>query len=566
MVELDGCAFSRVCRAYGVYADIALIERLRQRADAAGLTAVQVTVVTHKIPSYLRLHLEDPLAVARACAEEVPGLDRLCTAFQNATGWSLKPARSSSSGPAACVASEAVAESSKRGLRAVVVERPAVRADGKRPEGANPAPALELAAAIDLLLGHLQRTQVALWHREAELAAGVPVTVHPGDECHLAERLEAVLRSGSRAVDCQAAAAYLLDENTRQLKLRVCWGLPMSRFLAPPRPLRGAAADLEALVGHAVVVDDTLLVPSWRVPEEFRSAICVPISSPTTPLGTLWMFCDRPRTFGVEETSVLEIISGRLAADLEREMLVQQTLQSRNLKRQLGYASQWQANRLPRIKPMLHGWELSGWTGQGEQLGGDFHDWFVLPDGSLAVAVADAQGKMIEASLTAASVHSALKSHANYRHTAQELIERVNETLWAASAGDQFASLFYCLIQPDSGRMEYASAGHIGAAVVGEQVRHLAADEEFPLGTQPDPDYPPRAEQMDAGEVLVVLSEGVKRLLRSGKRGLLWRLVQRHRRLPADELSVKIQAFLEQQGREDRCEDQTVLVVKRRNE
>ena len=99
-------------------------------------------------------------------------------------------------------------------------------------------------------------------------------------------------------------AAYLLDDATKQLKLRSCWGLPKSRFLDPPRPLRGAAADLEALVGHAVVLEDTSFLPHWKVPEEFRSAVCVPISSPTFPFGTLWMFCDQPRDFSVAETQL----------------------------------------------------------------------------------------------------------------------------------------------------------------------------------------------------------------------------------------------------------------------
>ena len=70
-------------------------------------------------------------------------------------------------------------------------------------------------------------------------------------------RLEAVLRGGTEAVDCQAAALYLLDDATSQLKMRSCWGLPLDRLAAPARPLKGAVADLEALLGHAVVIEDT---------------------------------------------------------------------------------------------------------------------------------------------------------------------------------------------------------------------------------------------------------------------------------------------------------------------
>jgi serine phosphatase RsbU (regulator of sigma subunit) len=395
------------------------------------------------------------------------------------------------------------------------------------------------------------------------LAAGVPVTPHPDEQTHLAERLETVLKAGAQAVGCQAAAVYLLDDATRKLKLRACWGLPKSRFVEPPRPLRGAAADLEALVGHAVIVRDTGLLPNWQIPEEFQSAVCVPVSSPTTPFGTLWTFCDHGRDFSVDESNLIEIVAGRIAADLERAVLLNHVLQLRSLARQLTHAAEWQQHRLPRIKPMLPGWDLSGWTAQAGALGGDFHDWFVLSGGGLAVAVGDAQGKMFESGLTTATLHTALRAHAAYRHTAQQVAERINETLWTASVGDQFASLFYASIQPESGQVEYVAAGHVYAAVVGDSLRTLAPADTLPLGTQPDSDYAAVSDRLERGEVLVAISEGVHRLLCGTRERVLWRMFQTNRDLPADELVRKARTFLDRQSHDRDAEDQTILVVKR---
>jgi phosphoserine phosphatase RsbU/P len=510
--------------------------------------------VAPRIPSYLKLHVEKTTPMTYQPREEIPGLSRLCAAFEQATGLTIDvdstglAARSdaeSTGSPKACRANEALD-----------------RVGSVRDEGDFSAWE-DLASSIRQIVQNLQQTRVALWHREAELAAGVPVTMHPDEQQHLAVRLEAVLKAGAQAVGCQAAAAYLLDESSRHLKLRACWGLPTSRFLDPPRPLRGAVADLEALVGHAVALEDTLLLADWNVPEEFRSAICVPISTPTTPLGTLWMFSDQPRRFSQDHSNLLEIVAGRIAADLEREMLLQQALEDRCLKRQLRYASQWQDNRLPRIQPLLYGWELAGRTSPGDIVGGDFHDWFVLPDGALAVVVGDAQGKSIEAGLTAAALHSAIRSHANYRHTAQEMVERVNDTLWSASAGDQFASLFYARIEPDTGQIECAAAGHIDASVVGGQVRPFAAVEESPLGVQPDAVYPCHREQLEPNDALIVFSEGYRRSLKPGKAKQLWRLVQRHHELSGDALVDRIEQFARLGRCEQRVEDRTLLVVKR---
>jgi serine phosphatase RsbU (regulator of sigma subunit) len=417
--------------------------------------------------------------------------------------------------------------------------------------------------AIADLLRELGATRRALWLREAELAAGVPIAPRDDEELHLAERLESVLKVGAQAVDCQAAAAYLLDDATKQLKLRSCWGLPKSRFLDPPRPLRGAAADLEALVGHAVVLEDTSFLPHWKVPEEFRSAACVPISSPTFPFGTLWMFCEHPRDFSVAESNLIEIVAGRVAADLEREMLLQQTLKSKKLNRQVLMAAQRQRDRLPRIKPLVAGWQIAGWTAQRDVLGGDFHDWFILPDSSLAAVVGDAAGRMIEAEVTSATLHTALKSHACYRHTAQQMIERVNETIWSSSSGDQFASLLYVLVQPDSGLAECVAAGRGGVTVVGETLRTLVADGGPPLGTQPDSDYSAAHDRLAAGEILIMYSEGVQKLLKGDRKRVLWNLIRQQRDRSADDLVERTQSALREFGDGLPAADQTVVIVKR---
>jgi serine phosphatase RsbU (regulator of sigma subunit) len=139
----------------------------------------------------------------------------------------------------------------------------------------------------------------------------------------------------------------------------------------------------------------------------------------------------------------------------------------------------------------------------------------------------------------------------------------VNETLWAASAGDQFASLFYALLQPETGRVECAAAGHVYASVVGRQLRPLAASEESPLGTQPDAVYPLQVEQLQPNDSLVVFSEGYNRSLKPGKAKTLWRLVDRHRDLSADDLTERLEEFAVQNAREDCAEDRTLLVIKR---
>ncbi len=189
------------------------------------------------------------------------------------------------------------------------------------------------------LVNELFAARRALRDREAELAAAVPVKPHENEEHHLAQRLDATLRAGAQGIGCQAAALYLLDDATSELKLRAAWGLPLDRFTADARQLKEQMADLEALVGHAVALETRAdMVGRWRPPEKAGAALCVPVSSPTMPLGTLWFFSQKERPFSDEQTNIAEVVAGKIASDLERAALVEQKTSGRELERQVAAA------------------------------------------------------------------------------------------------------------------------------------------------------------------------------------------------------------------------------------
>jgi sigma-B regulation protein RsbU (phosphoserine phosphatase) len=534
-----------------------------------------VTTVTKKIPAYLKLHSEETFATDEPRRQPFPGLDALCRSFERATGWSLRYEGTGANDLSATWSAPVDAGNGAQAGQLVLhgAARTAARTTARGVEtqsiaGLDLDQVRPLALELSNLLGQLQRTRHALWQREAELAAGVPITAHANEAAHLAERLEGVLRGGAEAVGAQAAALYLLDDATSQLKLRSAWGLPKDRLLEPARPLRGAVADLEALMGHAVVLEDAAMLPHWKTPENFASAVCVPVSTPTIPLGTLWVFCDRVRDFSSEQTNLVEIIAGRLASDLEREMLLQEGVQSKQIERQLQRAAGWQQDRLPSIMPLLDDWQLAGWTSQARGIGGDFYDWCVVPDGALAVAVGDAHGALLEAGLSAASLHTAIKSHELYRHDAGQMLSRLNETLWTASPGDQFASLFYARIDPDSAALEYASAGRVGVIILRADQFEILPAESAPLGTDPDSTFARHQQQLGPGDVLVVVSEGVLGSCLDASQPIteatLANALQPHRHATAEQLVERVRSLLTSHASQPPADDCTVLIVKRR--
>jgi serine phosphatase RsbU (regulator of sigma subunit) len=518
--------------------------------------------VNNPLPAHLRLHVEERIdeQPTQSAAELTP----LLRAFEQATGWQLRYEPS----PAGLgeVWSTTIDGGAGQAAGRLVLAEPQT----DKPEQSGPAAELHqarpLALAIGGLLSEVNRLRHALWQREAELAAGVPVAARPNEEPHLAERLESVLKGGVEAVGCQAAGLYLLDETTSELKLRASVGLPPERLLAPPRPLRGAMADLEALVGHAVVLEDTSLLPHWKCPENFPAAVCVPVSSPSIPLGTLWIYSDKLRDFSPEETNLIEIVAGRLAADLEREMLLAAGAEAKTRDKQFDAAARWLSDRLPSVAPLLDHYDIAGWTRQADGLGGDFHDWSVLPDGRVALAVADAAGRQLEGALEAASLHAALKAHAGYRHDSAELLSRLNDTLMTASPGDQRASLAYALLDPDKGQLELALAGDCGAILVRAEDRCVITTDSPPLGQTAETSFLRDQSRLAAGDFLILVSGGVRRAidaagLRIGEAAIA-SLAGRHLRDTSAGVVARLRRLLEQH--DELADDLSLLVLKRR--
>ncbi len=512
-------------------------------------------------------NLSAPTAEPQPRNPGVGSLAAVLRAFQQTTGWQLRYLAAES-------ARAGKPDLSAPAIPGVGISPGQLRlaADATPPSHGGPPldrkAAQTMATALSDMLGELLNTQQALRQREAELAAGVPVVPHPDEPGHLADRLEAVLKGGAEAVGCQAAALYLLDEATTQLKLRSCWGLPFARLAEPARRLKGAIADLEAMLGHAVVLNDDVALGHWNPPEDFAAAVCVPVATPTTLLGTVWFFAERRRDFADPETNMLEVVAGRIAADLEREMLWREGVEGARVKRQLAGVERFQRGQLPTVSPLLDGWELAGWTGQAESVGGDFFDWFGLPDGLLAVAVGDALECGLEAAFAATALKAALRAHAPYHREAQQTLARLNLTLWTGSAGDQYASMFLGLVETATGRISCATAGRPGAILLRPSGWELLAEPGPRLGESPETRFEPFGCELQPGEALVLMTDGFANTagapgVPAGMEGVAKMLLPKLN-LPAD-LMVRIaRDRLEPHRSGGQADDRTLLVVKRR--
>lgn len=345
--------------------------------------------------------------------------------------------------------------------------------------------AQQLNAILDTLARRLERTESALRCREAQLAAAVPVIERPDETEHLARRLEALLRLAAQITQAEAAALYLLDDTTSQLKLRAVWNLAPTHFLQSARPLAGQFVDLEALLGHAVVLHRGEEMAGWRMPVSAESAVCLPVSTPSVPLGTLWVFAKQHRSFNDQQLELLEVVAGRIATELERHVLLRSAAEWSSQHRQLqSWADQYE-RQLPTQYPLLDRWHLAAThRRRTDALPRELYDWGVLPDGRAFLVVGGCPGPTPLATARAMALRAAVHAHLAYVTCPARLLTSLNETLWEGSTGDWHASLLCAVMDDSCGEMIVAAAGELAAWISkGGATRRIALACP-PLGVQ----------------------------------------------------------------------------------
>ncbi|MCL2348854.1 MAG: GAF domain-containing protein [Planctomycetaceae bacterium] len=341
-------------------------------------------------PDFFEQHLKEfppePSPVEQSSTPMFSALPEIIQSFQKVTGYQLKFAKSGMSLPECFVTFP---------VSSLKDQSPYLLGLARNLTSMSLIPERDveyLARSLADLLSEAHSWQTALRQREAELAANVQLTFHNQKHFGLAKQLESLLQHGAKAVHCDAASLYLLDHETSLLKLRSIWGLPEERLTDPPRELCTALADLEAMLGHAVVLNDGFLNERWNTPEIFTSAVCIPVASSTTIHGTLWFYSNAYCDFDQSALEHLEIIAGRIALELERKMLLREGHDGMILKRQLIDSEHFLQNQLPSpvIKP--NDWQLAGTTLYSKPLAATFYDWQSLtPNQTLLTLVSTAE-------------------------------------------------------------------------------------------------------------------------------------------------------------------------------
>src|ERR671911_1701682 len=152
--------------------------------------------------------------------------------------------------------------------------------------------------------------------------------------------------------------------------------------------------------------------------------------------------------------------AGTGRSELLGQRLEQEIRERERVEQELGVARSIQQASLPEEVPTLAGWQITPYYRPAREVGGDFYDFHLLSEGRLGMVVGDATGKGVPAALVMSTTCGMLRLAAQSYSSPGQMLQRVNEVLCPYIPANMFVTCFYAILDPESGRLRYANAGH----------------------------------------------------------------------------------------------------------
>ncbi len=182
------------------------------------------------------------------------------------------------------------------------------------------------------------------------------------------------------------------------------------------------------------------------------------------------------------------------------------------MEQELELARRIQTELLPRLPySQIGGYRIAGFSLPAREVGGDFYDLLDLGNGRVGIAIGDATGKGVPAAMLMSATVAFLRSEAYAGEEPGQVVARLNQLLAATIPAGFFVTLLYMVVDTQTGRATYSSAGHLDPLLIRrgrEQGEYLPVG-SLPLGIDPQEVYSQQDVLLTAGTRLVLYTDGV---------------------------------------------------------
>jgi len=358
---------------------------------------------------------------------------------------------------------------------------------------------------------------------EVKLAALIEITQNLGRAISLDEVLPQVLKSLFK-IFVQADRGFIVLETPdgklipRWVRLRREDGhdtIRISRTI-----IRKVMETKEAILSADAATDDRFEMSQSIADFRIRSMMCAPLlDNEMKPIGALQIdTLNQRQKFQPEDLELLVSAAAQASIAIQNAQMHDAAMRQKEIERDMQLAKDVQRGFLPESRPDLAGYAFFDYYQPAEQVGGDYFDYIPLPDGRVAIVVADVVGHGIAAALLMAKLSAEARFSLYSEPDPGAAITRLNEKLSRLNI-QRFVTLICAVLCPKTHKLTIVNAGHMAPLVrrkdgtieePGEKVSGL------PLGITDAITYEQVETTLNPGETVTLYTDGINEAIDKG--------------------------------------------------
>jgi phosphoserine phosphatase RsbU/P len=298
------------------------------------------------------------------------------------------------------------------------------------------------------------------------------------------------------------------------------WSDEVNPWKEPDRlPLYEGGLLAELIYNDRPTVIDDLTVDASEPAAEyltgFRSLLSIPNFDQGEALNMVILLQQRPHAFTREEIPD-QVWRSNLFGRATQNLVLKEELREayQALDQEMKTVGDIQRSLLPAVLPKIPTLDLAAHYQPARRAGGDYYDFFPLPDGNWGVFIADVSGHGTPAAVLMAITHCIAHTHPGPPMPPGKVLDYLNFHLTTRSVGfsSTFVTAFYGIYDPMTKSLTYACAGHNpprlkrcqdGSLLSLDQARGL------PLGVLADGDYSESGQQLQQGDQIIFYTDGI---------------------------------------------------------
>ncbi|OQA23480.1 MAG: Phosphoserine phosphatase RsbU [Chloroflexi bacterium ADurb.Bin360] len=214
----------------------------------------------------------------------------------------------------------------------------------------------------------------------------------------------------------------------------------------------------------------------------------------------------------------VQTLAAQIASALHAAKVHNQTLAYQRIEQELAVAGEIQAGFLLSQLSEVLNWQVSGWQiavalESARETSGDFYDVIPLPNGQMALVIADVADKGLGSALYMAVSRTVIRTFAEqYTQDPAQVFSAANPRILKDTHADLFVTVFYGILDPENGTLTYCNAGHnppfLFSAQNGRRMQALRRT-GIPLGVREQETWTSHTICIAPGDLLILYTDGV---------------------------------------------------------